>query len=95
MMVLLVPLKLEDLDVLLSLTLCTVLRLMENSISMYLLLCGGMKLTKTEDILANLFRFGRVINMQYFRTVEPNLSLFFNQLCVKLLEERLHLTKQD
>ena len=63
MMVLLIPLKLEDLDVLLSLTLCTVLRLMENSISMYLLLCGGMELTKTEDILANLFRFGRVVNI--------------------------------
>lgn len=48
---------------LLSLTLCTLLRLMENPICMHLPLCGGMKLTKTEDILAKLFRFGRMVNI--------------------------------
>ena len=57
-----IPLQLEDL-VLFSLTLYTVLRLMENSISMHLLLCGGIKLTKTKDILAIPFRFGRVVNI--------------------------------
>ena len=32
-------------------------------ISMHLPVCGGMKLTKTEDILAKLFRFGRMVNI--------------------------------